>query len=354
MRQRLVVICDRLVGDRAAELLGELSLGQLPQPTEQAFRHAARQHDLCRSPGRLDPHQRARELRQLVRLLARGHHRQLALRAIARRRARARERAHQAARLARRAQGRAELHQALVEIAGRGGRGQRRHQLPRALPRRALARARLDVVADREHARQHARHVAVDQRRAFAERDRRDRTRRVGADAGHAAQLGRRARQLAAHRLRARVEVARARVVAEPGPRPEHVVERRRSERSHRRKLLHPAGPVRDHRLHAGLLQHHLADPDGVRVARGSPGEVATYASIVRDDGFGDGAGAQWYRCTISSTPGSNSRPYVVSVVTVTVPRPCSCLSLLIVRIGFSAVRLTCQCLLIHVVTASP
>jgi hypothetical protein len=351
VRQRLVMIGDRLVIDRRAHARRRLAARQLPQPAEQPGGRAAREHELA---ARLDPHQRARELGQLVRLLARRHHRQLALHAGARGRTARPERAREAARLAWGAQRRAELHQALIQVAGRGVLGERRHQRARMLPRRALARRRFDVGADREHAREHARHVAVDERRALAERDRRDRAGGVRPDPRHAAQLGRAARQLARDRARPRPQVARARVVAEARPRAEHVVERRRGERGHRREPLHPPRPVRDHGLHARLLQHHLADPDRVRVARSPPGQVAPHARVVRDDGFGECAGRQWYRCTISSTLGSNTRPYVVSVVTVVVPGPCSCLSLLIDSTGLSAVRLSCQWWVSQVVTARP
>ena len=50
MRQRLVVIGDRLVVDarnaeRARDLEPIVSLRQLPEPAEQALRGAAREHD---------------------------------------------------------------------------------------------------------------------------------------------------------------------------------------------------------------------------------------------------------------------------------------------------------------------
>jgi hypothetical protein len=165
---------------------------------------------------------------------------------------------------------------------------QRGHQLAGALPQRTLAGARLDVVIDCEHASEHARDVAVDERRAFTVCDRCDRTRGVRTDARHLAQLARtrwqRAGERLCHRLRPSVEVARARVVAEAGPRSEHVIEPRGGERAHRRKLRHPALPVRDHGLDARLLQHDLADPDRVRIARATPGQVAAVTPVVRDD----------------------------------------------------------------------
>ena len=141
---------------------------------------------------------------------------------------------------------------------------------------------------DREDPGEDASDIPVDQRRALAERDRRDRAGGVGTDASHVAQLARAPGQftgpLRIERLRARMQVARARVVAEAGPRGEDVVERRGRERGDRREALHPALPVRDHRRDAGLLQHDLADPDRVRIARPSPRQVAPHHREVRDD----------------------------------------------------------------------
>ncbi len=234
----------------------------------------------------------AREHRQLARLLAGGDHRQDILATFARRDAQRGEWTYETARRGRRAERGAELHQALVEIAGCGSLWERGHELLRVRPQRALTGRRLDVVLDREHAREHARDVAIDERRALAERDRRDRARGVRPDAGHAAQLARTSRQLAVpvarHGLRTRMQVARARVIAEPGPRREHVVERRPRECADRRKLRHPALPVRDHGRDARLLQHDLADPDRVRIARSPPREIASHGRVVRDDRAAD------------------------------------------------------------------
>ncbi len=284
MSQRLVVVRDRRRIDPDAERLGEVPRRQLPQPAEQAIGGPPREHDLAR---RLEPEQLARDQRQRRGRLALRDDWQGGLTTLARGHAACRERADQAARGRRRAQRRAELHEALVEIAGRGGGGQGGHQLAGPRPQRLHAGGRLDVIGDAEHAREHAGDVAVDQRRALAVRDRGDRARRVRADAGDRTQLARMARQLAAESvaddLRAGVQVARARVVPEPGPRREHVVERRGRERGHRRKPRHPAFPVRDHGGHPRLLQHDLADPDRVRVARAPPRQIAAHDREVID-----------------------------------------------------------------------
>ncbi len=291
--QRLVVIGDRRCFDGNAERLRDVqsvvTLWQLPQTSEQSFGCAAREHDLV-AVGH--PQRGAGQHWQLALLLASSDDGQLVLASRARGDAVGSERADQAAWRGRRAQRRAELHEALVEVTGRVIGRQRGHQLAGALPERALARGRLDVVVDRAHASEHARDVAIDEWRALAIRDRRDRAGGVRPDAGHAAQLARKAWQCACECRRDRlctcVQVARARVVAEPGPRGEHVVERRRGERVHRRKLRHPPLPVGNHGLDARLLQHDLADPDRVGIARTAPGQVAAVTLVVRDDSSRD------------------------------------------------------------------
>jgi len=276
MGERLIVKRDRLVVDRRAHRLGELARRQLPQAAEQAVGGPARQHDAA---GLLDPHHGAREDRQLGLLLARRDHRQLVLPSGPCRVAIADQGADQAARLGRRTHRRAELHEALVQRAGRCPFGEGVHQLTGRGPQRLAAGSGLDVVFDREHARQDARDVAIDERGALAERDRGDRARGVRADPGHLAQLGRARWQGAAvartDLAGAGMQVAGARVVAEAGPRGEDVVERRLGERRDGREPGHPALPVRDHRRDPGLLQHDLADPDRVGVAGAPPRQVA-------------------------------------------------------------------------------
>jgi hypothetical protein len=202
------------------------------------------------------------------------------------------ERAHEATRGLRRADRRAELHQSLVELTRCVLGGQCRHQLASTLPQCALARRRLDIELEAEDAREHTSDISVDERCPLLECDRCDRAGGVGSDAGNLAQLARSDRQRAAPRIRnlscAVPQVARARVIPEACPHGEHVVERGRGERLDRRKPRHPAFPVRDHGLHAGLLQHDLADPDRIRIARTAPRQVTPGAAVMRDDRAGD------------------------------------------------------------------
>ena len=95
MREDLGQIRDRRVIDRDAEALRGLEIRQLPEPTEQAIRGAPPDEDLA---GLLDPHVRAREERQVLLLLARGHHGQLVLAAKPLRGAQRGERADEAPR----------------------------------------------------------------------------------------------------------------------------------------------------------------------------------------------------------------------------------------------------------------
>jgi hypothetical protein len=313
MAEDLAMIGDLVAGgeqDRAGarcRIRGVRTLRQLPQAAEQPLGCAASEEDLTVPLG---PQRDAGQQGQLVGGLPPRHHRELVLATegagAAQRR---RQRAGQAGRRSRRADGGAELHQALVEVAGRAIGGQRGHDLAGALPEQLLAACRLHVVLDREDAGEHAGDVAVDQRRALAVGDRRDGARGVGADARHLAQRGRRPWQRAAMAFDdvagAAVQVAGAAVVAEPGPVSEHVVERGVGQALHRREAAHPALPVRDDGGHPGLLQHDLRDPDRVRVAALAPGQVALHLQEVVDDRGGDldiGAGRR--------RPGHGGAPY--------------------------------------------
>ena len=68
------------------------------------------------------------------------------------------------------------------------------------------------------------------------------------------------------HGFRAGVQIARARVVAEPGPGFEHVFERRARKTSHVRPAREKARVIRRDRLHRGLLQHDLGEPDAIGI----------------------------------------------------------------------------------------
>ncbi len=100
-----------------------------------------------------------------------------------------------------------------------------------------LGLGRGQFLLDGKEPRHHPLHIAVDRRGRRVERDGSDRGGGVGPDTGQRAELGFAPRELPAvaldHGLGAGVQIACARVVAEPGPELEHVVERRRCQRPH-------------------------------------------------------------------------------------------------------------------------
>jgi hypothetical protein len=121
VREGLVVKSDGVAiharnAERACDLQRRVRLRQLPQAAEQSLGLTPGEHQLSTT---LDPQLRAGEHGKLALFLARGDDRQLVLASRARGLAVRCERAQQAARLCRRAQGRAELHEALVELAWR-------------------------------------------------------------------------------------------------------------------------------------------------------------------------------------------------------------------------------------------
>src|SRR5690606_23494754 len=149
------------------------------------------------------------------------------------------ERALAAAGIAWAADGGAEFHQPLVEVARSLGGYQRAAGF--------LQRRGCEIRV--EQSRQHAARVAVDGRRRLAERDAGDGAGSVFADAGQFAErgggAGHVALKLLADELRGAVQVAGARVVAEPGPGGEHVVLRRGGEPLEVGEPLEPAFVVR-------------------------------------------------------------------------------------------------------------
>ncbi len=65
-------------------------------------------------------------------------------------------------------------------------------------------------------------------------------------------------------RLRAGAQIARSRVIPQPRPQMQHLIQGRRRERLHVGKPRHEALVVGNHRGDLGLLQHHLRHPHPV------------------------------------------------------------------------------------------
>ena len=184
-----------------------------------------------------------------------------------------------------RADRRPEVHQPLDVGRVVAHRDERLRERPELLLDRALARK----PGDQEVAREDALDVAVEDRRARAEREAGDRRRRRSPDAGQARDVGERFRKLAGmsldDELRGAVEVAGTRVIAEPAPQAQDLVLARRGEAGDVGKAGAEALVVRDDRRNLRLLQHDLGEPDRVRIARALPGQVvAPVAALPADD----------------------------------------------------------------------
>jgi hypothetical protein len=86
------------------------------------------------------------------------------------------------------------------------------------------------------------------------------------------------------HGDRTGMQITRARIIAEPGPHPQHVIQRGATEgcdiRPARQKLLE----IRPDRFDAGLLQHDFGQPDPIRIGplarRRPPRQPAAMAVI--------------------------------------------------------------------------
>ncbi len=169
-----------------------------------------------------------------------------------------------AGRFLRRAERGAEIHHRLREIAGA--------MLWRNLTRKP-AQFRLRPGQRRLNCKQPRHHpldIAVHRARRCIEGNRGNRGRRVVADARQRTQLGLARRKYAAMALDdgtgAGMQIARARIVAEPGPGLEHLIERCRCERMHVAPAREEAVVIRRHGPHRGLLQHDFGEPDPIRI----------------------------------------------------------------------------------------
>ena len=193
------------------------------------------------------------------------------------------QRAGVAAGVARRADGGPELHQRLVPVA--------RPLAVEELLGAVVVRPVLPVLgaAQGEEAGEHSADVAVDDGQRQAVRDREDGARGVEAHAGHGQRGLERPREAPAvalgHVLRAAVEVARAVVVAEPRPGGEDLLLRLLGERLQGGEALQERLVVGSRRLHRGLLEHDLGDPDAVGVRRPAPRELAPVAVVPAQEG---------------------------------------------------------------------
>lgn len=112
-------------------------------------------------------------------------------------------------------------------------------------------------------------HVAIDHADGFAEGNRGHRARGVGADAGIFQKLGESSREAALFMELPGgfVEIARTRVVAEPGPRGDNVALSGLSQGREVRKALEKSLIKRNDRRRRRLLQHGFRNPHAIGVA---------------------------------------------------------------------------------------
>ena len=137
-----------------------------------------------------------------------------------------------------------------------------------------------------EYAREHAHQIAVDRGVFRGEGNRCNGGGGVRADAGQFPEFwftgGDRPTQLADNHSRGVVQIARTPVVAEPGPGFAHRAFVCSGQGCNRGELVQKVGESWDCGLYLGLLKHDLGNPDGIGVARSSPGQVAGVLAVER------------------------------------------------------------------------
>ena len=91
------------------------------------------------------------------------------------------------------------------------------------------------------------------------------------------------------------MQIAHPRVVSEPFPGAQDFLWRGGGQRAHIGKSGQPAAIIIEHGGYLRLLQHELADEDGVRVTRTPPGEIAAGAGEPIDERRLEGAPILWF-----------------------------------------------------------
>ena len=133
-------------------------------------------------------------------------------------------------------------------------------------------------------ARQNAEHVAVEDGVRQVEGNARHRRSRIVAHPGKRADrpVIRWESALSRDLARGRMQIARARIIAQAAPAGQHLLQRSRCQGRYRGETLQELVVVRDYGLGAGLLQHDLRDPDLVGIASTAPRQVAATPVIPR------------------------------------------------------------------------
>ena len=90
---------------------------------------------------------------------------------------------------------------------------------------------------------------------------------------------------VAAYLLRAGLQALSTRVVAHALPLAQDIGQRRLGQGLDTGKTLDPTLPATIHTAHLSLLEHDLANPDGIGVARIAPRQVTIEGAALRPDG---------------------------------------------------------------------
>ncbi len=139
---------------------------------------------------------------------------------------------------------------------------------------------------DGEDSRRDSLDIAVHREHGQRKGDRADGIGGIRPDAGQCAQPldGTRKRALRRHCLRAGVQIPAARIIAKPGPQPQHRIQGCRAQRLDGGIRSEEFRVIRDHGGDLGLLQHDLGEPDMVRIGGlprgGAPGQMAAMGGI--------------------------------------------------------------------------
>ncbi len=205
-------------------------------------------------------------------------------------------RAHQALGLARAADGRAEIHQRLIEIedvaVGQDG--------PRDVPEVPFHGVAARVATTDEHAKEHARDVGVEDGGALAEREAHDSSGRVLTYSFERAQrlfvVGKLAVVFGNRFAGDGMEPARADVVAERVPGADDVGFGRLGEGMERGVPDEPFLVLGQHAIDLRLLEHHLGDEDAVRVTGLAPGEVSSVTAVPGQKALPEPLSERWSR----------------------------------------------------------
>src|SRR5207302_1803925 len=140
---------------------------------------------------------------------------------------------------------------------------------------------------------------------AFAATQREDRTRGRAPYSGQSGELGKSWRKFApefvADAYAGPMHVARTRVIAEPGPQVEHVIDGCIGKRTHGWKSLQEALVVGNDRRDLRLLQHDLRHPHAIGRAVALPGKIVSALAGVPLDQCGRDGGCA--HCSSSRSP---------------------------------------------------